>query len=72
MAHIVEELPRVTVIGDIAAALTGDEQFLAGAFGVVFQNGDGHSLLQRGAGGHQPGGAAADDEKIGHRVVSFL
>jgi len=72
--HLGQKLLQGAVIGQVAAAFSGDIHFFAELF-VMLQKGDGGA----GAGGkerrHHTGSAAADDEYMSHvpdSVISFL
>ena len=68
-----QELGHVAVVGQIAAALAGDEDLLPRALGVVFQHRDRESPGRGGTGGHQSGRTAAHNQQIrhGHGRTSF-
>ena len=72
MAHIVQKLAHITIIGHIAAALAGNQQLLAGAFGVVFHHGGGQPPCAGGTGGHQARRTAANNQQIRHSVMTPL
>ena len=57
---ILQHLRRRTVVGHVAAALSGDVE-LAPQLGIALQQGDGCTLLGGGDGGHTAGRTAADD-----------
>ena len=58
-----EVVRRRVEIREIAAAATGDPDFLADGF-VMFEDGNAAAALTRLNGAHQAGGASADDDNI--------
>ena len=68
-----EKLRHIAVIGQIAAALAGDEDFLPRTLGVVLQQSDREPPGRGGTGGHQSGRPAAHNQQIrhGHGRTSF-
>jgi len=62
MPHIRQKLAHIAVAGDVAAALAGDQQLLARAFGVVFQHRHRQPFGAGRARRHQARSAAADDQ----------
>ena len=60
-------------VGEVAAASAGDEDFLAGAFGVVEEE-DAAAAAAGFDGAHEAGGAGAEDEDVdfSHRVYCQL
>ncbi len=55
-------------VGEVAAASAGDEDFLAGAFGVI-EHGEAAPALAGFDGAHQAGGAGAENDgvkRLGH------
>ena len=71
MTHKGQKLPHVAVAGHIAASLAGNQQFLARSLGVMFQHGDPQSPGTGRPCGHQTGGTAPNNQKIGHAACSF-
>ena len=58
--HMRQKIIRTAIVGDIAPALSGDDD-LASHLGVLFKQGDGCAVQRRCSGRHQSRRAAADD-----------
>ena len=61
-----ETIRRAVQVGEIAASAAGDEDFFAGAFGVV-EHHHAAAALAGGECAHQAGGAGAQYDYVGHR-----
>ena len=62
-AHILQKGLLAAVVGQVAAAFSGNQDLFARQ-PAVLQKGHGMAAFQRGAGGHQPRGARPNDQQV--------